>query len=159
MTRTRGASLVEVLAVVTVLAIVAVSAAVGTAGGPEQQAEALARGVRARVERARELAVRSGKPVAVVFGGQDLTIVDEGSGDPLPPWILDGPAMADLRVLAGSPGAIIGGTSFGGDRVVFGPDGAPQAGGTVLLRVGMAARTVRVFPVTGRVRVDEPTTP
>lgn len=157
--RERGASLLEILVVVSVLSAVAAAGAIDAGGGDARTADAAARAIRRDLAFARELAVRTGAPVSVHFG-VDVYTLQTPEGGALPEDAYPGADRLALRAETGGASAFIASASFAGsaqaERVVFAPDGAPLGGGAVLVRAGAASRTVRVAPVTGRIRVEGP---
>lgn len=152
--RHTGARAFTLMEMIVLLAVVAILAAVAIPrfGGSisQNRLEAAARRVRIDLDGARDLARRTSQSIRVRFSAASHAYLYDGVAN------VDRPAETYRIDLAREPYcAAIDSVNFGGDPdVVFDGFGAPDSGGTVVLRCGARTRTVKLEAATGVAAIE-----
>lgn len=153
-----GFTLVEVLLVVVLSLILAGVVLPAAHTLDDQVVLADAQVLAADLEFARARAIATGVEHRVVFRvGKDKYVVQSPPGTVLEEPLSKKPWRRKLAEDPNGPGTDLVSADFGGERsVTFDASGAPQAGGTVVLRVGNFEARVVVEAVTGDIGVIPP---
>ena len=165
-----GATLIDLMLVVTILGIVT-AMAVQTFDTDEMAVDAAARGIVADIYRSQSLAIRTNVAVGVDFdqsANRSQFVLADGSRPADKEADLKAMPSADAAEIDGLVAAETDGdwtdhearlaaVDFGGrTRVVYRADGTPVSGGHVQVAVGSKWLRIRVQDVTGRITITGP---
>ena len=161
--RGKGFTLAEIVVVIVILALAAAIVIAGLGSTHDAQVTSAARVLAGDLELAREMAVTTQVPHALVFSPDRASykvVANYAGGAYASATAVDHPVRAGEPFevtpasLSGMGSVAVTGVNFGGQMyVTFDSEGDPSSSGSVTLAAGTSGMTVSVAALTGRVTV------